>query len=174
VAEYGLEGIVAKRRESRYAPGVRTSDWLKIHVTPRTDVVMGGLVVDERRGATTVLCGLVNDDGALSYAADARVPPYLAAWLDQATRDLATDASPFAGPLALRPGLRWLRPRLVAIVEHDTDASGTLIDPRFRALRLDARADDCRREVPVDVPASSPPSSPDRPRLVLLRSLPFT
>jgi len=35
VAEYGLEGIVAKRRDGRYVPGTRTSDWLNCHVTPR-------------------------------------------------------------------------------------------------------------------------------------------
>jgi len=44
VAEYGLEGIVAKKRDGRYVPGTRTADWLKCHVTPRADVVVGGLV----------------------------------------------------------------------------------------------------------------------------------
>jgi len=43
--EYGLEGILAKRRRSAYIPGARTADWLKYHVTPRADVVMGGLIV---------------------------------------------------------------------------------------------------------------------------------
>ena len=54
VAEYSLEGIVAKRKSSAYLPGTRTSDWLKIHVTPRADVVLGGLVEDEKgRHATS-------------------------------------------------------------------------------------------------------------------------
>src|SRR5438128_9102824 len=51
VEEYGLEGIVAKRRDSAYLPGTRTSDWLRCYVTPRADVVIGGLVEDDRRGA---------------------------------------------------------------------------------------------------------------------------
>src|SRR5207245_4349484 len=42
VAEYGLEGIVAKKRDGRYVPGTRTADWLKCHVTPRADDVAGG------------------------------------------------------------------------------------------------------------------------------------
>src|SRR5712692_1291647 len=71
VAEYGLEGIVAKRRDSRYVPGARTADWLKCHVTPRADVVIGGLIVDERRGARAVLCGFRGDDGALIFAGEA-------------------------------------------------------------------------------------------------------
>src|SRR5437879_10062135 len=41
VAEYGLEGNVAKRRQGGYVPGTRTADWLKCHVTPRADVVVG-------------------------------------------------------------------------------------------------------------------------------------
>jgi hypothetical protein len=62
VAEYGLEGIVAKRRDSPYIPGSRSGDWLKCHVTPRADVVLGGLVEDERRGAIRALCGMYAGD----------------------------------------------------------------------------------------------------------------
>src|SRR5437899_3001262 len=81
VAEYGLEGIVAKRRDGRYVPGGRSAEWLKCPVTPRADVVLSGLVVEDRRGATRALCGLRADDGTLVYAGDAYVPPYLGAWL---------------------------------------------------------------------------------------------
>src|SRR5688572_3122097 len=85
VAEYGLEGIVAKRRDGRYVPGSRTADWLKCHVTPRSDVVVGGLVVDGQRGARAVLCGFRTDEGTTVFAGEAHVPPYLGAWLDEAT-----------------------------------------------------------------------------------------
>src|SRR5436309_7040483 len=95
VAEYGLDGIVAKRREGRYVPGARSADWPKSHVTPRVDVVVGGLVIDEHRGARTMLCGLRSEDGAIAFAGDAYVPPYLGEWLDVATRDFAVHESPF-------------------------------------------------------------------------------
>ena len=173
VAEYGLEGIVAKRRDGRYVPGTRTADWLKCHVTPRADVVVGGLVVDDHRGARTVLCGLRGDDGAIAYAGDAYVPPFLGEWLDVATRGFAADASCFATPVAVRDGLRFLRPRLVAIVEHAGLENGELRDARFRSLRLDGHLDDCRRDEPVDVPSYPPHTASDRPRLILLNSLPF-
>ena len=173
VAEYGLEGIVAKRRDSRYVPGVRTADWLKCHVTPRADVVVGGLVLDARRGARAILCGLRTDEGALAFAGEAYVPPYLGTWLDDATRDFAQDGSPFNAPIALREGLRFLRPRLVAIVEYAALESAELRDARFRGLRLDGNVDDCRREDPVDVPSSPAHSGTERPRLIVLNSLPF-
>ena len=173
VAEYGLEGIVAKRRDGRYVPGARSADWLKCLVTPRSDVAIGGLVVDEARGARGLLCGWTADDGTLTFAGEAYVPPYLGGWLDNATRAFRTDGSPFAGPMPLRPGTVWLRPRLVAIVEHEGRDGSGLIDARFRALRFDGRLDECRPEEPVEVPTFPPIGGPDRPRLVVLHSLPF-
>ncbi len=171
VAEYGLEGIVAKRRNSRYVPGTRTGEWLKCHVTPRADVVLGGLVEDERRGAIRALCGMYADD-VLAFVGEAAVPPYLGRWLDEATRDFTANASPFATPLPLRAGMRWLRPRIVAIVEHAGE-SGELRDARFRALRFDGRLEDCRVEEPVEMESAPARAGTDRPRLIVLHSLPF-
>jgi bifunctional non-homologous end joining protein LigD len=172
VEEYGLEGIVAKRRRSPYVPGARTVDWVKYHVTPRADVVVGGLVCDEQRGARTVLCGWSGPVG-LAYAGEAYVPPFLGRWLDEATRDFTADVSPFATPLALRDGLRWLRPSLVAIVEHAGEAAPELAEARFRALRLDGDPATTVAEMPVELPTAPPTGPAERPRLVVLQSLPF-
>jgi len=172
VAEYELEGVVAKRRDGRYVPGTRSADWLKCLVSPRADVVIGGLVLDERRGARSLLCGW-SDGGGLAFAGEAYVPPYLGAWVDAATRDFRGDRSPFAGPFAVRPGTVWLRPALVAIVDHEGMDGSALVDARFRALRIDGRVDDCRIEEPVDVPENPPTGGLDRPRLVVMHSLPF-
>ena len=173
VAEYELEGIVAKRRDGKYVPGARSADWLKCLVSPRADVVIGGLVLDERRGARTLLCGWMNDNGALTYAGEAYVPPYLGDWVDAATRTFRDEGSPFLGPFPLRPGMVWLRPKLVAMVAHESIERGVLVDAQFRSLRIDGRIDDCRIEEPVDVPEYPPTGGADRPRLVVLHSLPF-
>ena len=172
VAEYGLEGILAKRRTSTYVPGVRSGDWLKCHVTPRADVVLGGLAEDDTHGILRALCGMYGEDGSLVFAGEASVPAYLGRWLDEATRAFAADVSPFATPLELRGGMRWLRPRLVAIVEHAGETP--LRDARFRALRFDGRLDDCRIEEPIDVESVAPSTGSERPRLVLLQSLHLT
>lgn len=173
VAEYELEGVMAKRRDGRYVPGTRSADWLKCLVSPRADIVIGGLVLDDRRGARALLCGWMNDNGALSYAGEAYVPTFLGEWVEAATRSFRTDGSPFLGPFPLRPGMVWLRPKLVAIVDHESIDRGVLVDARFRALRFDARLDDCRVETPVEVPEYPPTGGPDRPRLIVMHSLPF-
>jgi len=170
VAEYGLEGIMAKRRTSAYVPGSRTGEWLKCHVTPRSDVVLGGLAEDDAQAALRALCGMYGEDGTLVFVGEASVPAYLGRWLAEATRDFVADASPFATPLALRSGMRWLRPRLVAIVEHAGER-GVLRDARFRALRFDGRLEDCRIEEPIEMESSAPSAGSERPRLVLLQSL---
>jgi len=171
VAEYSLEGIIAKRKDSAYVPGARTSDWLKIHVTPRADVVLGGLVEDERGGALRALCGQYSDDrGTLQMVGEAYVPLFLAHWLDEATRAFVSDSSPFSTPLPMRAGTRWLRPKLVAIVEHAGEVA-VLRDARFRALRFDGRLDDCRIDEPVEVESEPATAGTERPRLILLQSL---
>ncbi len=170
VEEYGLEGILAKRRRSVYIPGARSADWLKYHVTPRADVVVGGLIVDEVRGARDVLCGWSGSNG-LAFAGEAYVPPYLGRWLDEATRDFTADASPFATPMPMRTGSRWLRPTLVAIVEHEGSEGSELTDARFRALRLDGDVTSATSETPVELPSAPATGPAERPRLVVLRSL---
>ncbi len=41
-AEHRLEGVLAKRLDSRYRPGLRTDDWLKIKNVNRQELVIGG------------------------------------------------------------------------------------------------------------------------------------
>jgi len=40
--EKGIEGIVAKRKDSIYRPGKRTSDWLKIKASLQQEFIVGG------------------------------------------------------------------------------------------------------------------------------------
>ena len=42
VADVGLEGVVAKRRDSRYEPGKRSGVWQKFKVQLRQEFVIGG------------------------------------------------------------------------------------------------------------------------------------
>ena len=42
VTENGLEGVVAKRRDSTYRPGRRVADWVKVKVVTTQEVVVGG------------------------------------------------------------------------------------------------------------------------------------
>jgi hypothetical protein len=45
VKAQGLEGLVAKRRDSRYEPGERSGAWLKMRVNRAQEFVIGGYTV---------------------------------------------------------------------------------------------------------------------------------
>ena len=133
--------------------------------------MLGGLVEDERGGTVRALCGQYSDDrGTLVFVGEAYVPSFLGRWLDDATRAFAADSSPFATPLPMRTGTRWLRPKIMAIVEHAGEPT-LLRDARFRALRFDGRPDDCRIEEPIEIESEPATAGAERPRLILLQSL---
>ena len=53
VRREGLEGLVAKRRDSRYEPGIRTGAWQKMRVNRDQEFVIGGYT----RGTKTLVVG---------------------------------------------------------------------------------------------------------------------
>lgn len=152
----GLEGIVAKRPDSRYRPGARSDDWVKLKLTRTQEVVIGGY----RRGTGTregrirsLLLGLPGKHGlehGLEYAG--RVGSgFREIELDRllaALRPLEQPASPFVEvPAADARDAVWVRPELVGEIElSDWTGTGVARHPRWRGLRRDKAPGDVRRE----------------------------
>ena len=169
VVEFGLEGVVAKRRDAQYVPGARSADWLKVHATPRADVVVCGVVLADDLPRELV-CGQYKDDALVSVGR-AHVPKYLREYVAARLADLEIETSPVEGPVEMRPGLRWIRPALAAIVEHSGREGALSEDARLFSFRLDLRPEECRIEEALRMPSAEPRLERDRPRLVVLRSL---
>jgi len=68
VEEMGLEGIIAKRRESRYR-GARSDEWLKIKAPKVRQFVIGGYTNPDGARAYfgALLLGVYEDDGGFRY-----------------------------------------------------------------------------------------------------------
>ncbi|MFZ1286834.1 MAG: non-homologous end-joining DNA ligase [Candidatus Phosphoribacter sp.] len=141
--EQGLEGIVSKRRTSRYAPGTRCEDWLKFPHRLSQSVVIGGWrpETDQTDRLGAVLVG-VPDVGGLRYLG--RVGSGIAGKAGQALAgDLApltSEKSPFAGvvPSVDARGARWVHPVLVCEVQAlGLTPAGRLRQPAYRGLRPD-------------------------------------
>jgi bifunctional non-homologous end joining protein LigD len=142
----GLEGVVAKRRRSRYRPGVRSPDWVKVPNRRTMSVVIGGWKsrADTPSRLASLLVGTPTDDGLLRYegaVGSGLSDPESRTVLD-VLRDIATEGTPFHGypaPEAARGDvLTWVEPLLVVDVEHlGRTANALLRQPTIVRLRPD-------------------------------------
>ena len=137
-ARQGLEGVVAKRLDSRYAPGQRSSAWIKVKNKQRQELVTGGWLPEkdrpDRLGA--LLVGYHDEQGKLRYAGrvgtgwDAKER----ARLEGLLAPLARERSPFEGKRDPR-GARYVEPRLVARIEFtEWTNEGMLRHPSYKGL----------------------------------------
>jgi ATP-dependent DNA ligase len=102
----GLEGLVAKRLDSRYEPGLRSAAWMKMRVNRGQEFVIGGYTV----GATpfdALIFGYY-EDGKLIYAARTRngLTPTTRGKLFKRFKGLETAECPFANLPEAKSG-RW-------------------------------------------------------------------
>jgi bifunctional non-homologous end joining protein LigD len=175
--EQGLEGLVAKRLDSRYLPGKR-SGWAKIKNSMRQELVVGGWTSGKgarssRIGALLVGVRDGQAGGGLRYAGrvgtgfDAEELERLAGLL----APLARDTTPFSGPAQPPKGSHFVEPKLVCEVEFsEWTESGTLRQPSYKGLRDDKPAVDVVRERIV-MPDTAEPSAEPAPASLDIREL---
>jgi len=151
-AEQHLEGIVAKRLESTYQPGLRSRDWIKIKTVDRQEFVVGGWMPGKGKRSESIgalLLGVYETDGELRFVG--RVGSgFSESELQRLSRLLAPlkrSTSPFtAGPKPPR-GAGFCEPRLVAEVEFaQWTTSGSLRAPTYKGLREDKAPEQVVRE----------------------------
>jgi bifunctional non-homologous end joining protein LigD len=137
----GLEGIIAKRLDSAYAPGRRTPAWVKVKNVLETDVVIGGWLPGEgkRSGRFGALVVGFYEDGELKYAGRVGTG-FDEAELTRLGRlfeGLARDDSPFSGRQPPREA-HFVDPVLIAHVGYgEWTQTRTLRHPRYLGLRDD-------------------------------------
>ncbi len=154
VGEMRLEGIVAKRADSKYVSG-RSKSWYKIPALHTDDFVVVGFT-DPARGRPGF--------GALHLA---RYVGETLTWIgsvgtgftDKALNEIRADLDALedasiretiAGAPKLK-GSHWVRPELVAEVQFkDITTDGMVRHGVFHRLRDDKRAGECRVESPED------------------------
>ncbi len=166
----GLEGIMAKRSGSRYTPGQRTKDWLKIKTEKRQEMIIGGYTINENTSKpfSALLMGVM-ENGRFEF-----VTPVGTGFNLKTQRELVeqlkkyeTRESPFTTtpeynkPSRFRPNppkaeVVWVKPKLVAEISYrEMTKDGAVRHPSFKGLRVDKEAGDVTREKPVELPKSN-------------------
>jgi len=157
----GFEGIVAKRKNSPYLAGKRSSAWLKIKTTRTSEFVVGGYTRGKgaREPLGALLLGYWQKD-KLHYAGHvgSGLTEDVIKELGQRAGKLERKTSPFAAKVALHRPTRWLTPELVAEVTFaEWTADGLLRAPVFIRLR-----DDVDPRSIGNGPASADPAGPQQ------------
>lgn len=162
----GLEGIIAKKADSLYTPGNRSSDWLKIKANKRQEMVIGGFTHndDSSKLFSALLVG-VFQGRQLIYTGKVGT-----GFNDATQRDMMklfkpriVSKPPFAAepdvnkPSRFRPNpphatATWLKPDLVCEVSYaEMTSDGVMRHPSFEGMRVDKKAREVLREQPKPV-----------------------
>jgi len=165
----GFEGVVGKRRDSRYESGKRSACWVKVKPMRTGEFVIGGYT--RGKGSRTSLGSLIvgyRDKGKLRYAShvgsgfDAKTLDRVRAQLEA----LACKDCPFAEKPELNGPAVWTKPALVAEVSYQGwTEDGRLRAPVFVRMRDDVAPAKVRRS---DSAPASPAGEADDP---IIRSI---
>ncbi len=160
VQQLGLEGIVAKRIESRYEPGRRSQAWVKVRFNQRQEFVIGGFT-DDGDWVDALVVGYYDGNRLVSAAkVRAGLNPVTRRELYRKLLPLRSKTCPFANLPDARTShwgegitaeqmaeIVWLKPKVVAEIaftEWTRDAH--LRHARFVGLRTDKNPRDVHRE----------------------------
>ena len=159
--ESGLEGVVAKRADSRYESGERSGSWVKFKTKQGQELVIGGYRPGSN-GFEYLLVGYYEGKD-LMFIAKIRngFTPILRRQVAQKFPALRTSECPFANlperanarrgeaiTAEVMKKIQWLRPKLVAQIEFTEWTKGNhLRHSEFVALRDDKKASEVVKEV---------------------------
>ncbi|MBT2322002.1 DNA ligase D [Variovorax paradoxus] len=149
----GLEGVIGKRKQSRYASR-RSADWIKLKCSQRQEFVIGGYTDPKgsRIGIGSLLLGVHDGKGDLVYAGKVGTGFNDRSLADMLKRlqKIGIDQRPFKNPTEDERSAHWVEPRLVAEVSYaEWTAGGHIRHGVFHALRSDKPARAIVREKPV-------------------------
>ncbi len=146
----GWEGVIAKRTDAPYEPGVRSRAWLKLKIEHRQEFVIGGYTEprNTREHIGALLLGYF-DNGRFIYAGHTGGGFTRAGLRDMHDRlaGLARRTSPFEETPKTNERAHWVTPKVVVEVKFsEWTADGKLRQPIYLGTRDDKDARDVKRE----------------------------
>jgi bifunctional non-homologous end joining protein LigD len=146
----GFEGVIAKESQSQYVPGLRTENWVKIKQINTVDCVVVGWSEGEGARAPTfgsLILAAYDDDGHLKHVGNVG-GGFSNVTLEHLRKKLVgikKKTATVEGPVDAPTPVSWVKPRLVVEVAYMALTNdGILRFPRFKRLRTDKAAIDCK------------------------------
>jgi len=168
VKKLGLEGLIAKKSDSLYLPGIRTKEWLKIKANKRQEMVIGGYTKnnDSSKQFSSLLLGFF-ENGKLVYTGkvgtgfnDKQQSEMLKQFRPLISKKVPFTETPNVNkPSRFRPDppkaeAVWLKPELVCEVSYtEMTTDGIMRHPSFEGMRIDKKAKEVTREKPLHTKA---------------------
>ena len=155
VLEKGLEGVVAKKKDSQYEEGLRTGSWLKIKKLKTCDCVIFGYtrgtnVREKTFGA--LLLGVYDKDGKPVYVGKVGTgftQQTIGVLMDKFEK-IKTDVVPFKPEVG--DIVTWLEPKLVCEVAYQVLTRDIRLRmARFKRLRDDKPPEQCKLDQIIEV-----------------------
>ncbi len=152
----GLEGIIAKQKDSTYEPGYRSSQWLKIKLVATTEVLIAGYTAP--RGSRSGFGSLVlagEENGELVYRGHVGTGfnEKMLASLKKKMDALKITRSPFKERVRLNDAVTWIQPKLVAEIAYgNMTEEGAFRHPVFIRLRDDKDKKSLNEEIVEAMP----------------------
>jgi len=156
----GFEGVMAKRRASRYEPGARSANWVKVKAMRSDEFYIGGYTAGQGNRSSNfgaLLLGAPDGHGKLQYVGNVGTgfDEALLAELMKRFAPLVTSTSPFKARPKDVKSPTWLSPELVCEVKYQE----LTVDRRLRAPVFMRLRDDAVPE-PLDKEAGASEASP--------------
>ena len=165
--EQGLDGMMAKHRQSLYVPGQRSPFWLQMKAVKADPFVVVGWMGAEPFDALVVAfyeSGRLLPCGTVGGGFD----PVLKAQIAARLEELGVIESPLEPPPVMIAPVHWVRPEMVVNVRYsEWSPDGTLRFPIFSSLRPEVHPSECTRQRPRVVLAGRTPQ--DSPSYYLTR-----
>ena len=158
--EMGMEGVIAKKADSKYSPGTRSDKWLKIKAFESQEALICGFTDSETAGPFGSLILGMHKNDELVYIGNCGT-----GFSDKDKRDLMkkfkpliTDEKPFKKKINLKGRVpTWLQPELICEVKFsEWTKSGHLRHPSFKGLRTDKIPQEVTKEKTARVPKQKP------------------
>jgi len=162
----GLEGIIAKKSDSKYVPGTRSKEWLKIKTEQRQEAIIGGYTLNEGTNKlfSALLLGL-HENGEFRFIGPVGTGfnKKMQEEILRKLQPLVIKKCPFSEepdynkPSRFRPNppkaeVTWVSPKVVVEISYrELTKDGSIRHPSFKGLREDKTAKEVRRELPQHI-----------------------